>query len=233
MKSSRFFAGGGSDLPWERNTMKILMRFVLTILLALMEASVGAAGIEFLAFEPKALPAGIQTQGKIVAGARWRDRLGENLLVAAQTGGLPSRGPGCGADADPCQDAEVYAAHYLVRPGGVELLWKLTDFERNCPFDLYAGFLPDSLTITDLDGDGLAESTLLYKLSCRSDVSPARLKLILHEGKTKYAIRGTTRTYGVGGEKTVDPALYQIAPFQRFARERWNRFVHETEFQQF
>lgn len=213
--------------------MKTLMRFVLTILLALMEASVGAAGIEFLAFNPKALPAGIQTPGKIVAGARWRDRLGENLLIATETGARPSRGPGCGADADPCQDAEIYADHYLVRNAGVERLWTLTDFERDCPFDLYAGFLPDGLTITDLDGDGLAESTLLYKLSCRSDVSPARLKLILHEGKTKYAIRGTTRTYGAGGEKTVDPALEQNVPFKRFALERWNRFVRETEFQQF
>jgi len=37
----------------------------------------------------------------------------------------------------------------------------------------------------------------------------------------------------VGGEKTVDPALEQNAPFKRFALERWNRFVHETEFQQF
>ncbi len=213
--------------------MKTLMRFVLTLLLALMEASVDAAGIEFLAFDPTALPAGIQIQGKIVAGARWRDRLGENLLVATQAGAMPSRGPGCGAGTDPCFDAEVYAYHDLVRPGGQERLWTLTDFERNCPFDLYAGFLPDSLTITDLDGDGLAESTLLYQLSCRSDVSPARLKLILHEGKTKYAIRGTTRTDGVGGEKTVDSALEQIAPFRRFARERWNRFVRETEFQQF
>jgi len=213
--------------------MKTLMLPVLAALLALASPAATAAGIEFLAFGSKAWPTGLQTRGKIVAGARWRDRLGENLLMATQTGGLPSRGPGCGAEADACQDAEVYADHYLVRAGGVELLWKLTDFERDCEFDLYAGFLPDSLTITDLDGDGIAESTLLYKLSCRSDVSPARLKLILHEGKTKYTIRGTTRTYGAGGEKTVDPALDRVAPFRRFALERWNRFVHETEFQQF
>lgn len=178
------------------------------------------------------MPAGIPFQGKIVTGARWRDRLGENLLFATQTGSVPSN-PECGPDADPCFDAKVYAYHYLVRNESVELLWKLTDFERDCPFDLYAGFLPDSLTLTDLDGDGIAESTLLYKLSCRSDVSPARLKLILHEGKTKYALRGTTRTYGVGGEQTVDLALDGVAPFRRFALERWNRFVHETEFQQF
>lgn len=213
--------------------MKTLIRFVLIIPLALIETSVNAAGVEFLAFDPQALPAGIQAQGKIVAGARWRDRLGENLLVATQTGARPSRSAGCGADDETCFDAEVHADHYLVRPGGVERWWTLTDFERDCRFDLYAGFLPDGLTITDLDGDGLAESTLLYTLSCRSDVSPARLKLILHEGKAKYAIRGTTRTYGVGGEKTVDPALEQNAPFKRFALERWNRFVHETEFQQF
>lgn len=217
----------------ESHAVKILLVSALAAPLALGTPAATAAGIELLAFDSQALPAGVPIRGTIVAGTRWRDRLGENWLIATQTGAIPSRGPGCGADADPYYDAEVYADHYRVRPGGVELLWTLTDFERNCPFDLYAGFVPDSLTITDLDGDGIAESTLLYKLACRSDVSPARLKLILHEGKTKYAIRGTTRTYGVGGEKTVDPTLDRVAPFQRFARERWNRFVDETEFEQF
>jgi hypothetical protein len=200
------------------------MKSQVGFLLALASFAASATEIEFLAFDPQALPAGIQTQGKIVMGARWRDRLGENLLLATQTGQKPSRSS-CDSEPDPCSDAEVYADHYLVRNTGVELLWKLTDFEQDCPFDLYAGFLPDSLTITDLDADGVAESTLLYKLACRSDVSPARL--ILHEGKTKYAIRGTTRTYGAGGEKMVDPALAQNVPFKQFALEQWNRFVNE------
>ena len=118
--------------------MKTLIRFVLIIPLALIETSVNAAGVEFLAFDPQALPAGIQTQGKIVAGARWRDRLGENLLVATQTGARPSRSAGCGADDEPCFDAEVHADHYLgdfrkrISPAEVECTIHLTERARTC-----------------------------------------------------------------------------------------------------
>lgn len=92
--------------PLEIHTVKILLMSALAAPLALGEPAT-AAGIESLAFDSKALPADVQIRGAIVAGARWRDRLGENLLIATQTGAIRSRGPGRGADADLCYDAEV------------------------------------------------------------------------------------------------------------------------------
>ena len=192
--------------------------------------------IELLLFDKKAFNSQTQHRGQIVGGARWRDLNGENLLLLTQTGKIPGRDK-CIVN-EPCpQDAEVYAYHYIVQAENVTLLWKLTDFQRDCSFDLYAGFILESVTITDLDSDGVAESTFLYKLSCRSDVSPARLKLIMHEGKNKFAIRGTSKLpgdYG-GGDMNADPALMMNAgdPFGRFASEQWKKFVSEDKFEQF
>ena len=61
--------------------MQTPLRFARALPLARAGLGVSAAGSEFLAFDSKAWPAAVQIQGKIVAGARGRDRLGENLLV--------------------------------------------------------------------------------------------------------------------------------------------------------
>lgn len=192
--------------------------------------------ISILSFDARSLPAEIRYQGKIVNGARWVDRNGENILVMTQTGKFPTRGKKYVEGELICYDAEVYAYNYVIKAGKVSLLWKVTDFERDCPFDLYAGFLQEALFITDLDSNGVAESTFLYRLSCRSDASPSRLKLIMREGATKYAIRGRTRIEAaeVGGEMNIDPAFKQANPvFKKFAVEKWKKYVTKDNFEQF
>lgn len=218
-------------------TSSISRLFALGCLLlaGLVKASSNDGKMELLPFKIEAPGLRVQYQGKIVGGARWRDRNGENVLVLTQTGAVPSRSK-CDADESCPRDAEVYAYHYIVEAEKTTLLWKLTDFERNCDFDLYAGFILNSVSVTDLDSNGVAENTFLYKLSCRSDVSPARLKLIMHEGKNKYAIRGTIRLpadYG-GGDMEVDPVLKKAGnPFLKHALEQWKIFAAEDNFEQF
>jgi hypothetical protein len=191
--------------------------------------------ISILSFDARSLPEEIRYQGKIVMGARWTDSNGENILLLTQTGKFPSKGK-CVSGEGRCFDAEVYAYNYVRKDGDVSLLWKITDFERGCSFDLYAGFVKEALFITDLDSNGVAESLFLYKHSCRSDVSPAVLKLIMHEGVTKYAIRGTTKLpedLG-GGAMNIDPSFKQAKPvFRNFAVEKWNKYVTKDDFEQF
>ncbi|MBD0319806.1 MAG: hypothetical protein ICV87_05705 [Gemmatimonadetes bacterium] len=173
-------------------------------------------------------------QGRPVVAKRWTDRLGENTLVLTQTG--KRRGGACQYGEEVCSDAEVYAYHYVTRGATTSLLWRTTDFMRGCSFDLYAGYVPESVAITDLDGDGVAESSFMYLLACRSDVSPATLKLIMHEGAQKYAARGTSRPRGApeGGAMRLDDAFAR-APrsFAAFAGEQWRRFRSHDTFQQF
>lgn len=205
------------------------------LLVGLANAASDSSKVELLPFKLEAPGLRVPYQGKVVGGARWRDRNGENLLVLTQTGAVPSRNK-CAADEHCPRDAEVYAYQYIVEAEKTTLLWKLTDFERNCDFDLYAGFIQNSVSITDLDSNGVAENSFLYKLSCRSDVSPARLKLIMHEGKNKFAIRGTIKLpgdYG-GGDIEIDSAFKKVGnPFLKHALDQWKIFAAEDNFEQF
>jgi hypothetical protein len=91
------------------------------------------------------------------------------------------------------------------------------------------------LSITDLDANGVSESSFLYKTSCRSDVSPARLTLVMHEGSQQFVMKGSTSLPGSpGGEATVDAAFDTAPPaFEPFAQDRWSEFSVEDKFQQF
>jgi hypothetical protein len=184
-------------------------------------------------------------RGAIVAGRQWRDSDGEHTLLLTQTGKLPTRVPAAYLPLpdEPAFDAEVYGYHYThaagaaTTPGGAaRLVWRTADFERGCQFDLYAGYLAEAVTITDLDRDGVAETTFLYTLACRSDVSPATRKLIMHEGAAKYAIRGTTAVSGDphGGRMVPDAAFAQAPPsFRTHAVALWKRYVAQDGFEQF
>ncbi len=206
-------------------------------------AAAVSSQLQILAFDPKALPKEIRYKGKVVAGARWLDRNGENLLILCETEKVsklvPRSSKYFGFEKSGVT-AELYGYHYVKAEEKFALLWKVFDSAKICPLDLDLTFLPNSLTITDLDGNGIAESTFLYKSGCRSDVRPVQLKLIMHEGTMKYALRGETMvrrdfppnpdgTPGkTGGQKTVDPA-FRRAPkvFLDHALQQWNIFVEE------
>jgi hypothetical protein len=85
-----------------------------------------------------------------------------------------------------------------------------------------------------LDNNGIAESTFLYRLGCRSDLSPVPLKLIMHEGKAKYTLRGETMVPSdnpkekLGGPKTIDPTFHRAPKvFLNYALQQWNTFEEE------
>ncbi|WP_373281601.1 M949_RS01915 family surface polysaccharide biosynthesis protein [Hymenobacter lutimineralis] len=137
------------------------------------------------------LPAGVPRQpGKVLEMTQWTDANGPNLLLisrsAVQT--LPA-GPD---DPNDVQSVSLYARQYVQRAGKWKELWHLQDGVERCAFDMWLGPVPGAVAVTDLDADGRTETTLVYKLVCRSDVSPADLKLIMREGPDKYALRGHT-----------------------------------------
>ena len=128
--------------------------------------------------------------GQLLEARRWTDAGGENVLVVYRT--KPVSKPGTDTDME-SQSVQLHARQYRRAAGGqYQELWRLRDGIEDCPFDLDLGPLPGSTAVTDLDHDGQTETTLVYKLACRSDVSPSDLKLIMHEGAAKYALRGYT-----------------------------------------
>ena len=73
-----------------------------------------------------------------------------------------------------------------------QLVFELKDSLVDCESDIFLQFLPASISVTDLDGDNLAEMTFAYEKACLSDVSPKGLYLYTVEGDKPYALRGTT-----------------------------------------
>lgn len=156
------------------------------------------------------IPSGFRGyKGTPVEAASWTDANGDNLVIITEVDG---------------SNKELYGYHFIMDGNSGEELWMIQDFVKDCEFDSYLNFVPQSLSITDLDGDGIGESTFLYRMTCTSDVSPFDLKLMMHESDNKYAIRGTTLTMGYGGEYKVD-ASFNNAPaeFKDYAIQMWQR----------
>ncbi len=113
-------------------------------------------------------------------------------------------------------------------------VWDAKDFINDCEFDVTVQVLDKSITVTDLDADGLAEVSFMYQLGCRSDVSPLSLKLLMYEQTRKFALRGVTRVK-VGEENGKDleeggtfeaDSAFKTADkgFQPFAEKQWEQF---------
>ncbi len=126
------------------------------------------------------IPDGVEVRGKLVAAYTWNDKTGNNLLVLASND----------------DDISVYAAQYQLQADRPHRVWMLSDAVKECDEDHVNDFDPDATHVTDLDGDGVAEVTVGYQVSCFGDVSPRDYKLIMHVGKDKYGLRGSDR-FGV------------------------------------
>ena len=134
------------------------------------------------------VPPELKLPGKLLEAWRWQDAAGENVLLISRT---PVRMEAKPKALDEEWHTELYARQFVRQSGGYQELWRLYDANRYCWGDMELGPLAQATTITDLNADGISETTLVYKISCRTDVSPAEMKLIMHEGAKKYALRGS------------------------------------------
>ncbi len=111
---------------------------------------------------------------------RWHDLSGENYLILSD-------------QLDTTREEFtnlLHAALYAFKDADFSLIWGKVDTVERCEFDITSEFIKDATSITDLDKDGVAEVTIMTRLACRSDVSPAVTKLLMYEGKTLYTLNG-------------------------------------------
>jgi hypothetical protein len=181
-----------------------------------------------LEFDKNNIPASVKYKGSIIAGSRWLDKNGENLLVITESNEQTTE-----KGNERFLSKELFGYTYLINGNDAALLWDINDFIRECPLDMTLEYIPNSLSVTDLNSNGIAENIFLYKMSCKGDVSPDALKLMMHEGVTKYAIRGTTRIeFEIDGKKqhegggATPDATFKNAPeeFLPYAEVQWDKF---------
>lgn len=175
--------------------------------------------LEMLPFLAEKVPQTAQIEGKITDGAKWDDRNGENWLVISE------KQHGMVADKD--FTVNIYAQSFQVRHDSIFPNWEIKEFNK----DVFSGpeYVPGSLEITDLNRDGLAESSFIYVIET-DGAGPAGVKLLMHVHGKKYAIRGQLAGMdydrGKVEEQHIDPAFKEIAPlFRNFAIQKWDAFV--------
>ncbi|HEU0052247.1 MAG TPA: hypothetical protein VFQ39_03675 [Longimicrobium sp.] len=175
---------------------------------------------------PREVPAAAARVGKIEAARQWRDRTGDNLLLLTRTDEVWAPD----SDGNDARSREIHGYHYVREGGRYRLLWHTVDFERDCIVDIVLQYAPGSLQVTDVDRDGTAETSYVYQIACMGGVDPTGVKLIMHEGATKYAIRGSSDLRDYGGDyppptMNVDPALAREPALRAYAVAQWRRFI--------
>ncbi len=164
--------------------------------------------------------------GSFITGKNWQDKLGNNYLIFSKMETKSKENP-------EAVNYALFVVHYLdVGKKYPEVLWKTQDFENQCMFDSQLRFIPEGISITDLDKDKIAETTYLYTLGCVSDVSPFPMKLIMHEETLKMAIRGNVRLkdmeeFSQEPDYVIDEKSFEGLPdeFKYFSKGQW--LIHD------
>ncbi|HTE01786.1 MAG TPA: hypothetical protein VK668_21000 [Mucilaginibacter sp.] len=198
----------------------------LIIFLAIVQST--SAQIKSITLDKKAIPKSIHFAGHVINAVQYTDSEGEYIVITTETGIVEAKGE------DSFRKADIYAYNFRIEGAQYTLTWQMHDFINDCDADTKAKYISNTFAITDLNKDGKGEVWLMYTTVCRSDVSSANMKIIMHEGNKKYAIRGTNRVkisdkdYS-GGEYTIDET-FKTGPvvFKQYALQLWKKNLNET-----
>ena len=199
------------------------------LLFFLFWTQTGLAQIKLTKLDTNAIPKNIQFTGNVKQAVRWKDNTGDNLVILTVTDKTKSKN----APDDGYSDGALYAYHFTLSADTTKQTWKLYDYVKECPVDIFLYFLDKAFAVTDLNKDGKAEVWMVYKVSCQGDVSPIPMKIIMYQDNKKYAVRGTTRVKVsaneyMGGEYSFDEAFKNApAEFRQYAEKLWKQ--HRTE----
>jgi hypothetical protein len=140
--------------------------------------------------------------GQVEQVVTWLDGDGEHVAVFANTSKTGMKG-------DTRYDSKVlYVTVFLKKNGKFQKVQDIKEAVQPCELDLTARFLSGSVTVTNADEDAQGELTFGYVTRCAGDISPSSMKVLMLEGKQKYALRGESRvnlgTETVGGTFKAD-----------------------------
>jgi hypothetical protein len=171
--------------------------------------------------QPSVLRKMVSDDPIIEKALQFEDKNGKNYLVATT---IQNR-------SDEWASKVILVQHYIEKSNKkLVLLRQITDREDHCELDNDLQFLTESLRITDLDKNNYAEITFLFKVGCRSDVSPIGLKLMVIENGNQAAIRGKTlpRGFNYKKEKVADGSFKKLPKqIQDQANKLWDKFAPE------
>ena len=149
------------------------------------------------------------------------DRLGEGAVVYSREA----------REGEGWKTILLHACRFRGEPASATPVWQFSDGVERCGLkQASARFLGDGPELTDLDRDGIKEIWTVYASACAGGPGPEDLKIVMYEGKEKYAMHGSTSARTAegawqDGEGKMDEAFLKgPAVFRRYAERLWRRF---------
>jgi hypothetical protein len=145
--------------------------------------------------------AGVSVRGDIRLSESWTDANGGNLLVASRSVDKKT--------GDRATAATIRVWHLTHTDTDPKVARSMTDpSEGTCDLDFDTDLDTGQGFVKDLDGDGIAEATVAWHLSCRGDVGPALAKVSLLSDGRKFILRGDGYPGGrpAGSDANLPPA---------------------------
>ncbi len=163
--------------------VRVLLCLVCVLLIAGPKEG-AAQSLDVSEFAEDELPTGIQFDGQFLQAKRWQDENGVHVFFAYQREGDNTK---YGVN-----NVELFAKQVTIGPEK-RVVWDVYDYVRDCENLDHSLQLDTSATsITDLDSDDVAETTLVYEKFCGGGIAASDLKVLMMEGDEKYGLRGKT-----------------------------------------
>jgi len=172
----------------------------------------------------ESIPQGAYFKGKLIDAYTWFDQNGENLLVNSEK---------IWEEQDENDytvlSGTIYSVHYLKTDSGFFSLVETVDRINACDLDLTIKFKAPPI-IQDVDVDGIAEVIIIYIKTCRGDVSPATLKVLMHEGTDKYGLRGQEFLAFTKDFFIPEGFEYNLESFEKSGKQMKDGFVEDGRY---
>src|SRR5690606_4372149 len=147
----------------------------------------------------------------------WKDSQGIHLLLLEQSDVVTDEENGFSSQT-------IQATHWLKKDKGLQKTWSFQDGIKDCPVDIEAKFLA-APQFSDLDNDGLFEIWFIIQKSCKGDVSPSLIEVVMVNHKNaKYFLEAEQKLVFPNG--STDGGTYDLGdfeslpePFQDYALE--------------
>jgi hypothetical protein len=161
-------------------------------------SSCQTTNIKIQALTSEMIPNGIKIKGKILEAKTWTDKNGDNLLIISRYQPKTKTYPD--SPGYITESAFLFINQYLLKGNYYDPIWSYQDSIVDCMTDFWIGPLENSTSITDLNSDKFTETTIVYSYICRGDVSPSKMKVVLHDRTNTYFLKGTMYLNYVAGE---------------------------------
>jgi hypothetical protein len=118
----------------------------------------------------------------------------------------------------------LYVTTFSRRAGEYTRIQLIKEVVNPCELDLFAAFIPESIGLTNLDDDAQGELTFGYVAACMGGMDPRPMKVLMLEGKDKFALRGTQAIDAGAGLEGGDfrPDFKKAPPaFLAHAKQVW------------